>query len=129
MEYNQCRTKAMLALEDALVWVKIDHTDRGKPGTVRLKSEEPASYWVEVDGRLLRGSRAHLRVREDKGSTEERSGSSMIAGPTVVGEYQCNREISQESNSKLVSGSSQGTLKSSRGRMIKKKRDPDYVYS
>ena len=53
----------------------------------------------------------------------------MIAGPTVVGEFQCNREISQESNSKLVSGSSQGTLKSSRGRMINKKRDPEYVYS
>ena len=47
----------------------------------------------------------------------------------AVGEYHGDREISQESNSKQVSGSSQGTLKSSRGRMIKKKRDPDYVYS
>ena len=53
----------------------------------------------------------------------------MIAGPTVVGEYQGNRVISQKSNSKLVSGSSQGTIKSSRGRMIKIKRDLDYVYS
>ena len=51
----------MLELEEgALVWVKIDHTDRGKPGTVRFKAEEPASYWVEVDGRLLQRSRVQF---------------------------------------------------------------------
>lgn len=126
-DYNRChRAKPMLELEEgALVWVKIDHKDKGKPGTVRFKAEEPASYWVEVEGRLLRRSRVHLRVREDKGSTEERSDSSITDG----GEYQDNREVSQESNSKQVSGSSQDRLKSSRGRMIKKKRDPEYVYS
>ena len=82
-----------------------------------------------MEGRLLRRSRVHLRARENKGSTEERSDCSMLAGPTAVGDYQGIREISQESNSKQVSGSSQGTSKSSRGPMIKKKRDPDYVYS
>ena len=96
---------------------------------MRFKAEEPTSYWVEVDGRLLRRSRVHLRAREDKGSTEERSDSSIIAGPTAVGKYHGDREISQESNSKQVSGSSQDTLKISRGRMKKKKRHPDYVYS
>ena len=84
---------------------------------------------IHLERCYYRSSRVHLRAREDKGSTEERSDSSIIAGPTAVGEYQGNREISQESNSKQVSGSSQGTLKSSRGRMIKKKRDSDYLYS
>ena len=116
----------MLELEEGAL---VDHKDRGKPGTVRFKAEEPTSYWVEVDGRLLRRSKVRLRAREDKGSTEERSDSSIIAGTTAVGEYHGDREISQESRSKQVSGISQGILKSSRGRMIKKMRDPDYVYS
>ena len=51
----------------------------------------------------------------------------MMASPTVVGDNQGIREISQESNSKLVSSSIQGPSKSSRGRTIKKKRDSNYV--
>ena len=30
------------------VWVKRDHKDTSKPGTIRYKAEEPVSYWVEV---------------------------------------------------------------------------------
>ena len=53
-DYNRChRTKPMLELvEGALVWVKIDLKDRGKPGTVRFKAEEPAS--TKVTGRLVK---------------------------------------------------------------------------
>ena len=53
-DYNRChRAKPMLELEEgALVWVKIDHKDRGKPGTVRFKAEEPAS--TKVTGRLVK---------------------------------------------------------------------------
>ena len=53
-DYNRChRTEPMLELEEgAFVWVKIDHKDRGKPGTVRFKVEELAS--TKVTGRLVK---------------------------------------------------------------------------
>ena len=63
-----------------------------------------------------------MRVQEDKGSTEERSDSSIIAGPTVGGEYQGNREISQESNSKQGGSRQSGILASVNSEEIVKKR-------
>ena len=72
--------------------------------TLRFKAEELARYRFEVDGRMLLCWRVRLRVPEKEGTTKERSGS-----PTVVGDNQGNKEISQESNSEVISSSIQGS--------------------
>ena len=51
--------------------MKIDHKYRGKPGTVRFKAEETASYWIEVDSRL-RVERQLERLREEERREDRR---------------------------------------------------------
>ena len=48
--------------EGQTVWVKISHADKGKRGIVKYKAEEPDSYWIETDKRLVRRTRKHLRI-------------------------------------------------------------------
>jgi transposase InsO family protein len=93
------------------VWVKIEHRDRGRAGIVRYTSEEPDSYWVEVEGRLLRRTRRHLRLLY----TEE---------GTLQPKDQTTRQGTRES----ITQSQTSTAQERSRRVIKKRRDPDYVY-
>ena len=87
---------------------------------VRYKAEEPDSYWVEVQGRLLRRSRAHIRRRTRETERTE-------SGAEDNSENQASK-VSKPKVSENIheSGSVRGVRESGRAR--KKKFDPEYVY-
>lgn len=61
------RAKDLPELEEGdVVWAKLSHDDKGKQAVVRYKAEEPQSYWVEIDGRLIRRNRKHLRLLREE---------------------------------------------------------------
>jgi hypothetical protein len=56
------RAKKMETLEKGdRVWVKESNSSRGREGTVVERGIQPESYWVEVEGRIVRRNRAHCR--------------------------------------------------------------------
>ena len=56
------KAKAVEELKEGqLVWIKISHEDKGKKGVIKYRAEEPDSYWVETEKRLVRRTRKHLR--------------------------------------------------------------------
>lgn len=115
------RAKVMEDLVDGdMVWVKRDHKDASKPGTIRYRAEEPDSYWVEVQGRLLRRSRAHLRKR-----TGEEAQSSEIRTERAKNN---TSDVAETPASKDVQGKEPIVGVRESGRVRKKKQDPDYMY-
>lgn len=68
------RAKDLPELEEGdIVWAKLSHDDEGKRAVVKYNAEEPQSYWVEIDGRLIRRNRKHLRLlREETQEVEEK---------------------------------------------------------
>ena len=60
--------------EGQAVWIKVSHDDKGKRGVVKYKAEEPDSYWIETDKRLVRRTRKHLRrlpeIQDERNNTE-----------------------------------------------------------
>ena len=103
-----------------IVWVKVGHKDTSRPGVVRYKAEEPDSYWVEVQGRLLRRSRAHIRRRT-------RETERMENRPEDNSENQASKVSKPKVSENIhASGSVIGVRES--GRVRKKKVDPEYVY-
>ena len=91
----------------------INHDDPGKKGIAKYQAEEPNSYWIETDKRLVRRARKHLRPMP---MDDEQDKSASKAG---------KGEISKESSSKakdLVDARAPST------RRTKKKQDPNFVY-
>jgi hypothetical protein len=103
------------------VWVKVDHKDEGKLGTVRFRSEEPDSYWVEVNGRLLRRTSIHLRKLQPEGPEETDPPIPANAGDQV------REEGSLTERTPSARGGTD-MPRSSRGRVVKGRNDPDYFY-
>ena len=63
------------------VWVKMSVEDEGVEGTVVGRREEPESYDVEVNGRILRRNRNHLRPLA--GCRQERATATVDRGEAV----------------------------------------------
>lgn len=99
--------------EGTLVWIKTDSKEQSKPGIVRYEAEEPDSYWVEINGRLLRRSRAHLRQRVET-SIEGEPSEAVSVGPQDDGGVDEKRGAPEPHT---------GT-----SRIVKKRRDPDFLY-
>ena len=115
------RARVMDDLADGdTVWVKVSHKDASRPGVVRYKAEEPDSYWVEVQGRLLRRSRAHIRRRTRETERTE-------SGAEDNSENQASKVSKPKVSENMhESGSVIGVRES--GRVRRKKVDPEYVY-
>lgn len=81
---RKARDKEPRVLEEGqLVWIKIAHGDRGKRGVIRYKAEEPDSYWVESEKRLIRRTRKHLRPLPPEELQEEKTDQGKASGGRV----------------------------------------------
>ena len=103
------------------VWVKRDHKDASRPGTIRYRAEEPDSYWVEVQGRLLRRSRAHLRKRTGEAELQSSEMRTERARDTTD-------KIAETPASENVQGKEPIVGVRESGRVRKKRQDPEYIY-
>jgi hypothetical protein len=102
------------------VWVKRDNKDTSKPGTIRYRAEEPDSYWVEVQGKLLRRSRAYLRKRTREAELQVSKTRTEGAKDTTIKVAETPAVENRQGKEPIV-----GARES--GRVRKKKRDPDYM--
>lgn len=102
------------ALEQGqLVWIKINHDDQGKKGIVKYQAEEPNSYWIETDKRLVRRTRKHLRPLPMDDELDK--------SPSKAGKGKVSKESSSKARD-LVDARAPST------RRARKKQDPNFVY-
>lgn len=105
------RARSLPALKEGdHVWVKRSNNERGSQAVVSSQADEPDSYWVDMDGRLVRRTRKHLRLLPREAKDSEEGG--------------LEREEPEEG---AVAGGDR-TAVSSRGRVVRRRRDDAYVY-
>ena len=102
------------------VWIKISHEDKGKSGVIKYKAEEPDSYWVETDKRLVRRTRKHLRPLPPEPYREETVLDPQFENDVELRESNKGRDRRKQ---KYEMGSRPPSSRNAR-----KLPDPDYEY-
>lgn len=91
--------------------MKLSHDDRGR-GVVKFRAEDPESYWIDIEGRLVRRNRKHLRpipLEEDNTAQWTKHQSYM----------ETSRDDTEPTEREKGN---------SRGRILKKTRDSQHMY-